>query len=215
MKGFLLGLASGANCLATCAPMLLALLTAGAGAGRHCFGLLGFFLLGRAAAYTLLGMLAWGFGNAIERWPAWHSLILGLGLIVCAGFLLWYGFGPTPGEKVPGGRLPPCVNRRSYHTPGLALAGGIITGMNPCAPMLLAFAAAAQSRTLLEATAFFLAFFAGTSLYLVPLPLLGFLGRSERARLVARLVVGLMGVYYLYLGLLQVISAALCWRLKT
>jgi len=101
--------------------------------------------------------------------------------------------------------LPPCVNRRSYRNPALALAGGVVTGINPCAPVLLAFAAAAQSRALLEAITFFLWFFLGTAVYLLPLPLLGFLGRWDRLRLVARFAVGLMGAYYLYAGLLLVI----------
>lgn len=77
-----------------------------------------------------------------------------------------------------------------------------------CAPVLLAFAAAAQSRALFGAIFFFLCFFAGTSIYLLPLPLLGFVGRWSRARLVARFAVGLMGAYYLYSGLLLVIRGA-------
>ena len=81
-----------------------------------------------------------------------------------------------------------------------------MTGMNPCAPVLLAFAAAAQSRTLLEAVVFFLCFFIGTSAYLLPLPLAGFLGRWNRVRVVARFAVGLMGAYYLYAGVLLLIT---------
>jgi sulfite exporter TauE/SafE len=205
MKGLLLGLASGANCLATCAPMLLSLLAAEAGGGQQRFGLMGFFLVGRAVAYSALGALAWGCGLAVQQWPAWHSLVLGVALMVCAVLLLRYGFSADPAERGHQGRLPPCVNRRSYRTPGLALAGGVVTGMNPCAPVLLAFAAAAQSRALFGAIFFFLCFFAGTSVYLLPLPLLGFMGRWNRARLVARFAVGLMGAYYLYSGLLLVI----------
>jgi hypothetical protein len=107
MKGLLLGLASGANCLATCAPMLFSLLAADAGTSRNRFSLLGFFLLGRAVAYSTLGALAWRFGVAIQQWPAWNSLILGLGLMTCAVLLLWYGFGPGPAEQKREGRLPP------------------------------------------------------------------------------------------------------------
>jgi hypothetical protein len=83
------------------------------------------------------------------------------------------------------------VNQHSYRTPSLAVIGGLVTGLNPCAPVLLAFAAAAESRTLFESLVFFL----GTSVYPVPLPLLGFLGRWNRLRLVARLAVGLMGAF--------------------
>jgi len=214
MKGLLLGLASGANCLATCAPMLLALLAADAGTNRHRYGSLGFFLLGRAVAYAALGALAWRFGSAIQQWPTWHSLILGLALMTCAVLLLWYGFGPSPAEQKREGRLPPCVNRRSYRTPGLALAGGVLTGINPCAPVLLAFTAAAQSGALLEAITFFLWFFLGTAVYLLPLPLLGFVGRWDRLRLVARFAVGLMGAYYLYAGLLLIIRGTQWLRVK-
>ena len=193
MKGLLLGLTSGANCLATCAPMLLSLLAAEVGSSRHRFGLLGFFLLGRAVAYTTLGLVAGCFGNAVQQWPVWHSLVLGLALMTGAAWLLWYGFGSSSPNASGSRPLPLCLNRRSYRTPGLAWIGGIVTGLNPCAPVLLAFAAAAQSRAMLEAIAFFLCFFAGTAAYLIPLPLLGFLGRWDRLRLIARFAVGLMG----------------------
>jgi sulfite exporter TauE/SafE len=183
--------------------MLLSLLTAEAGSGRRGFRLVGFFLLGRAGAYAGLGLLAWCFGSAVQRWPAWRSLILGAALMGFSVLLLRYGFGSDPVARP--GRLPTCVNRRSYRTPGLAVIGGLVTGLNPCAPVLLAFTAAAQSQTILGSLVFFLCFFVGTSVYLVPLPLLGFLGRWNRLRLVARLALGLMGAFYLYAGLLSII----------
>ena len=91
MKGLLLGLASGSNCLATCGPMLLSLLAAHTGTHRQRYELLGFFLLGRVAAYSVLGVLAWAFGNAIQQWPAWHSLILGGALITAGAIVMVLG----------------------------------------------------------------------------------------------------------------------------
>jgi len=188
--------------------MLLSLLNAEVGSNRQRFALLGFFLLGRAAAYTALGMAAWFFGNAVQQWPLWHSLVLGLALMTGAAWLLWYGFGSSSPNASGNRPLRLCVSRKSYRTPGLAWIGGIVTGLSPCAPVLLAFAAAAQSRAMLDAVAFFLCFFAGTAVYLLPLPLLGFLGRWDRLRVVARFAVGLMGAYYLYSGLLLTIRGA-------
>ena len=62
--------------------------------------------------------------------------------------------------------------------------------------------------------AFFLWFFLGTAVYLLPKPLLGFLGRWDRLRLVARFAVGLMGAYYLYAGLLLIIRGTQWLRVK-
>ncbi len=206
MKGLFLGLASGANCLATCAPVLLSLLAAEAGRGWQGFRLVGWFLLGRMAAYASHGVIAAILGSAGRQVSGWSQLVLGSGLVAFSVLLLRYGFASAQPDNPAEVRKPGCLYRRSYRTPVLALTGGLVTGVNPCAPVLLAFTAAAQTGNLFQCVSFFLWFFLGTAVYLVPLPLVGFLGRSARLRLVARLAVGVMGAYYLYAGLMLAIK---------
>jgi hypothetical protein len=78
---------------------------------------------------------------------------------------------------------------------------GLLTGLNLCPPFLLAFTEAAATGTLAGSLLFFLAFYATTSLFFIPLPLLGTLGRFPVVRTVGRLAAGVVGVYYVYRGL--------------
>jgi hypothetical protein len=47
-------------------------------------------------------------------------------------------------------------------------------------------------------------FFIATSLYVIPFPLAGLLGRFPAVRITARLAAGIMGCYYLYRGLIMI-----------
>jgi hypothetical protein len=50
---------------------------------------------------------------------------------------------------------------------------------------------------------FFAAFFVGTSVYILPLAMLGLGRRVEALQYIGRLAAGVMGVFYLYLGILS------------
>jgi hypothetical protein len=79
---------------------------------------------------------------------------------------------------------------------------GLLTGLNLCPPFLLALAGAAEAGGIGHCVLFFLAFFAGTAIYVIPLPAMGLLGRHDAIKLVGRLTAGVVGVYYLCSGLL-------------
>ncbi|HOB53664.1 MAG TPA: sulfite exporter TauE/SafE family protein [Acidobacteriota bacterium] len=201
-RGALLGLTNGAICLAACVPVLLPYLVGeGERLKRNAVVLAG-FLGGRLVGYLAFGLLAWLFGLALPaalpgrlRWAGAIYLVLGLLLAV-------YGFRPPrtepcllPAAEGPARRL---AERRPALLPPLL---GLLTGLNLCPPFLLAFTEAAGAGTLSGSLLFFLTFYAATSLFFVPLPLLGTLGRFPAVRTVGRLAAGVVGVYYVYRGL--------------
>ncbi len=77
---------------------------------------------------------------------------------------------------------------------------GLATGLNLCPPFLLAVATAAEQATLLQSVLFFLTFFLGTSVFLIPAPFLGLLRGFPALQVVGKMAAGLIGAYYLYLG---------------
>ncbi len=85
--------------------------------------------------------------------------------------------------------------------PGLL---GLMTGVNVCPPFLMAFGNAAQFATLRQSLLFFAAFFVGTSVYVAPLPLVGMVGQHEVVKTVGRLASGVVGLFYLYSGVVSV-----------
>ena len=81
---------------------------------------------------------------------------------------------------------------------------GLLAGLKLCPPMLLAFTDAASSGTLGGSLLLFLTFFLGTSLYFLPISLLGALTRLSDLRIVGRFAAVIVALYYLYSGILLV-----------
>ncbi|MBN1505300.1 MAG: sulfite exporter TauE/SafE family protein [Sedimentisphaerales bacterium] len=213
VSGFLLGIASGGVCLAYCAPVLVPYLLGEGRTLRANLVLVGGFLSGRLAGYMTFAVLAW-FTHAvlIENLPH-RKVIFGLVTVGLATLLIAYGFigrsrncpvaSPGAAERLVARR----DARSCVSTMLMPISLGFLTGVNVCPPFLLAFTSAAQLSQLWESLLFFGAFFVGTSLYVVPLPLVGLAGRHERIRIVGRLAAGVVGLFYLYSGTVSTVSA--------
>ncbi|MFH1176111.1 MAG: sulfite exporter TauE/SafE family protein, partial [Acidobacteriota bacterium] len=120
--------------------------------------------------------------------------------------LIVYGFRQPPATcaAVPAAELLSGVRRR--WPAALPAALGLLTGLSLCPPFLLAITRAADAGGLGGSLAFFLAFFCGTSAYLVPLPLVGLLRRPAVVRTVGRLAAGVVGAYFAYRGLVALLG---------
>lgn len=216
MGGFLLGLANGATCLATCAAVLVPLFL---GEGRRVSengGLLARFLAGRLVGYLLFGLLAWAANWLVLRDSNMRSVIYAVVYFLLAAMMLAYGAGKlnlsactiTPRE------LRARFGRAAWLRPWLPALFGLLTGMNLCPPFLLAFTNAALNGTLLGSLLFFLAFFLGTSVYLLPLPLVGLIrggqatNSASALQTVGRLAAVMMSFYYVYSGMILFVQGA-------
>jgi hypothetical protein len=78
---------------------------------------------------------------------------------------------------------------------------GFLAGLKICPPLLLAFANAATTGTLVDSLIFFLMLFLGTSIYFIPLSSLGVLPRIPELRTVGRFAAVIVALYYLYAGI--------------
>jgi sulfite exporter TauE/SafE len=204
--GIILGLSTGAVCLAYCGPVLFPFLL-GEGAKvvtNGVFVLL--FLLGRLFAYLIVGGLAGIVGVRLFQFPDGHAIAIGLIYILLATLLILYGlyrFKEVCLGKAGKNILPGIWKNFPYLVP---LAGGVITGLNLCPPFLLAFTQAAQTGSILHSLIFFLWFFIGTSLYFIPLPFIGFFRRREVLRIVGKFAAILAGIFYLYQGIFMLLK---------
>jgi len=203
VQPFLLGLASGATCLAYCAPVLVPLMLGEARGVRRSLLLLAQFLGGRLAGYLLFGFAAWATGRLAPPGTAHRGLAFGIAYAALALLLLAYGVfrSPTVCAGEPRG-----VRALLRRWPAALPAGlGFLTGVNLCPPFLLAFAGAADSTSVWGSLLFFALFFAGTSVFMVPLSLAGGLRRFHAVRIVGRLAAVCVGLYYLYVGVLLIV----------
>jgi len=107
-------------------------------------------------------------------------------------------------KRVP--RAAPCALEQARATfgrwPAVLPAGmGFLAAINICPPLLLAFTDAASTGTLLGSLLLFLTFFLGTSIYFIPLSLLGVFRRVGDLRIVGQIAAVLVALYYLVLGI--------------
>ena len=206
MEAFILGLSNGATCITYCAPMLVPyLLGEGKGIRRNSM-LTAQFLSGRLIGYLLFGVFAWGINRSILQGMNKPDLIMGPAYIIFSMLLIFYGFFHT---------RTPCTttcttglrHRLLTIWPGsLPIIAGLVTGLSFCPPFLLAFTSAVEKTNVLQSMFFFFAFFLGTSIFFIPLPFSGLLKGFASPRTIGRMAAGLIGVYYLYSGIIMLIG---------
>lgn len=203
IQGFLLGLASGASCLTSCAPVLLPYMVAEGRSVRQSTLPVIYFLGGRLAGYLIFAVFAWEAGRWIRSEPR-GGLVFGVVYAILACVLILYGFGSFSNTCAAGslrGRLGSLASRRPATLPAFM---GLLTGLSLCPPFIAAVAGATGQTSLFSSLLFFMFFFIATSLYVVPFPFAGLLGRSRAIRITGRLAAGVMGCYYLYRGLIMI-----------
>ncbi len=203
-KGLMLGLASGAVCAAYCGPVLVPyLLSRGQNILNNLLTIL-YFMAGRLAGYLLFAAAAWAVGFAVIKNLTNQGAVFGVIYIVLAVLLVFYGFRSPAGDCA-GGRVKFLSEKLKTKNQAVFPATlGFLTGLNLCPPFLLAFTEAARTGTLWRSLLFFAAFFVGTSVYILPLAVLGLARRIEGLRYIGRLAAGVAGVYYLCLGILGI-----------
>lgn len=206
VEGFLLGIASGGACLTWCAPVLVPYLLGEARSVRAGLVPVGGFLGGRLAGYMTFAVLAWlTHSLLIENLPH-QKVVFGIVTVGLALLLIVYGFtGRDRSCRTARAGTAASLGRRSLAL--MPIVMGFLTGVNVCPPFLLAFSSAAQLPQLRQSLLFFAAFFIGTSVYIAPLPLLGLAGGCERIRTIGRLAAGVVGLFYLYSGVVSMVSA--------
>lgn len=201
MQGFLLGLANGTSCLAQCAPVLIPyLLSAGNNAHKNLATLLQ-FMGGRLLGYLLFALLAWTVSGLLLATGRYQSLLVGATYIGLSALLL----AAVLRQKPPTSDACNLPKARAWFRrwPAFIPWGmGLLAGLKMCPPLLLAFTNAASSGTLGGGLLLFFMFFLGTSLYFLPLPLLGALTRISNVRHVGKFAAAIVALYYLISGIL-------------
>jgi hypothetical protein len=200
MQGFLLGLANGTSCLALCAPILIPFLLSEGDDIRQNLVTLLKFLCGRLGGYLLFALLAWAAGGLLLEAGGAQALLIGATYAGLSVLLLVAVFQKGPARSK-------CAlseaQARFRRWPALIPVGmGLLAGLKVCPPLLLAFTDAASSGTLGGSLLLFVTFFLGTSLYFLPISLVGTLTRLPDLRLVGKFASVIVALYYLYSGVL-------------
>jgi hypothetical protein len=208
-----LGLASGPACLASCGPVLVPSLLAGRAGFLPNLRTIAVFLGTRLLGYLLFARVAWELGALASMLIKPHPHLIGLVYVLMAGVLAWYAYSVrrncagscSPSKLVTiGGAVDESGNTQKGIA-GVAMLG-FLTGLNFCPPFVVAGIRAAELGSLSGALLFFAVFFAGTSIWFVPIAGLGCVVRNQALITVARMAMGLVAFYYLALGLYMLLG---------
>ena len=197
IQGILLGLSTGLSCLGYCGPVFVPLMMSENRGTAQSALVLGELALGRLVAYLAFGAAVGYIGMQLEG-PSFQRVMAGAMVVLSALLLLYVATRGWP-------HLPLCrwANRRYVRFP---IAFGFLTGFNVCPPFLLAISYTFGLGSIGKGMLLFGGFFVGTSVYLLLLLPLGYLGRWENVRLIALMTALLSGVFFFLMGITRFIA---------
>jgi sulfite exporter TauE/SafE len=193
-EGFLLGLATGTSCLATCGPVYAPYLMQYERSMSKNLLAICELSAGRFISYLIVGAVTGMLGR--------HVYIESKELITAAGYSLFSIFLLITAFRTH--RRDQCCtigNKVGIFDRPLVL--GILTGVNLCPPFLLALTKAFHGSGPVAGMTLFAAFFAGTTLFLLPISAFGLLGSRKFFRSIARWGAIGVSVWFLILAGMQ------------
>jgi sulfite exporter TauE/SafE len=198
---FILGLSSGSACLATCGMVMFPYLMAGSSGVRRITTDLSVFLITRFIAYFILATLAWYFGQAFFSDPLIRNIAPGILYIVFAVMLVWYSIDKSRNPVCPA-KIVKTVNNRRL----VPLFLGIVNSFGFCPALFIIMTKSATQGTIVQSYLAFLAFFVGSSLWFLPLPLAGKVKKKEVLSTIGLLATGLAGIIFMIKGITNLIG---------
>ena len=196
IDALLLAISTGPYCLVSCAPVALPLLCAEEMDRRQNAQYVGLFLLGRMAGYLLFAVLLWIIGQALSS-----SLSSTAGQIAHAIIYILLGvLMVTSGILYTLPRAAKCeMGRPNRRTREKAAVFGFLTGLNLCPPFLAAATRVLEKANLVWGVAFFLVFFAATSVFFLPFFGVFWIQKHlDQIRTISRIALILIGAFYFF-----------------
>jgi sulfite exporter TauE/SafE len=204
-QGFILGLSTGAVCVAYCGPVLIPYLMSESGGLKRSYLLVAVFLSGRLSAYLLTAVLAGLVGQSVVQQSETRTLFMGIAYMILSVMLIAYGLYRFKEICLGHTIKPVSEEKKGKDRFMIPFTGGFLTGINICPPFLLAITGAVDSGTITGSILFFLAFFAGTSVFFLPMPVAGMFKRQHVLRIIGKFAALLAGILYFYKGLILLI----------
>ena len=198
---FILGLSSGSACLATFGMVMFPYLMSGSVGVNRIAVDVSIFLLTRLVIYFILATLAWYFGQAFFSNPVVRNIVPGILYIVFAVMLVWYSISKKRAAECPA-KIIKTVNNHKI----VPVLLGVVNSLGFCPALFLIVTKGATQGTLAQSYLAFLAFFLGSSVWFLPLPLAGKIQKKEILKNIGILATGLAGIIFLIKGLTNIVG---------
>jgi sulfite exporter TauE/SafE len=198
---FILGISSGSACLVTCGMVMFPYLLAGSANVRRIISDLTLFLITRLAIYFILATIAWYFGQALFSNKIVRNVVPGILYIAFAVMLVWYSIGNNRTKECPA-KIVKTVNNHRL----VPIFLGVVNSLGFCPALFIILTKGATEGTLVQSYLAFLAFFAGSSLWFLPLPVAGIIRKKEVLKTIGILATGLAGIIFMIKGITNIIG---------
>jgi sulfite exporter TauE/SafE len=194
-ESFILGLSTGGVCLIHCLPQAFPFLNSGNLKIKEYSLKVVLFLLGRLLGYLVFGFVLGllGFVTAGIIDTVFYRYVIIVGNIFIGVLLLSYGIiYQFPHKGI-------CKTVKKYFgEKSGAFALGILTGINICPPFIAAATNAYIAGSVFMGIIYFLFFFLGTTLYMLPLFSMPFFYKyREKINIICRFAMIVIGIYFL------------------
>lgn len=200
-ESFILGLSSGSACLATCGMVMFPYLMAGSAGVKRIAIDLALFLFTRLLVYLILATLAWYLGEALFSNTFVRNIVPGILYIVFAIMLVWYSISKNNSRDCPA-RIVTAVNNKKL----VPIFLGVVNSLGFCPALFIILTKSATQVTIYQSYMAFLAFFIGSSIWFLPMPLAGKIRRKEILSTIGILATGLAGIIFMIKGLTNLIG---------
>jgi hypothetical protein len=201
IDSFVLGLSSGSACLFSCGVVLFPYLMSASSGVKRIIEDLSLLLIIRLVVYFAMATIAWHLGQYIFREPIIRNTVPGVLNILFAMMLIWYSVNKNRDRVCPVKLVNTVSNK---HMVPVILA--IVNSLGFCPALFLILTKSATQSTLCQSYVSFLAFFAGSSLWFLPLPLLGRFKKRVVLETIGIFATGIAGVIFMIKGLTNLIG---------
>jgi len=205
VQPLLLGLSVGIFCFTYCIPFIAPYIVSEKREFKKNTSVVFQFVLGRLGGYILFGAIFGYLGERINNQTV--NFILMLALIFLSAFLILYALGfLKSGELF-------CSEKYFKFKKKIPIIMGFLMGINICPPFLMSLAYVFTLHSVIKGIIYFLLFFVGTTVYFLPIIGLGFLGKMEEFRKIARISALLVGFAFLFYGIYYIIEKKIVFHL--
>lgn len=194
IEGFFLGLSTGTFCMMTCIPIALPFLFSAKQDAKSNATFVIMYFLGRLSGYVLTGALLGAAGAFALSYldPQYIHFTEGI-LYTAVGLLMiisgvMYEFPQWKFCK---------TGRKIYQPEKSGLIVGFLSGIHLCPPFFVAASRVFGNTGALSGALYFLAFYLGTSVFLLPLFGAHLINKNlETVRTVSRMTLIVLGIYF-------------------
>jgi hypothetical protein len=198
---FILGLSIGSACLVTCGMVMFPYFMAGSAGIRRITADLSIFLLVRLIVYFILASVAWYFGQKVFTTGFLSKYLPGALYIIFAGLLIRYSMTKTSKKACPAGLVSKIDNKKL-----IPVLLGIVNSVGLCPALLLVLTTGATKDSITQSWLVFLAFFAGSSLWFLPVPFIGRIRKKQVVETIGIFATGIAGIIYMIKGITIIIG---------